>query len=53
MKYYGIGWEWHKSLPVNSENLWIYQNRQKCEICAEMQWMFRIQAILDTCDTKY
>ena len=26
-----------------------YQNRQKCE----MQWMFGIQAIPDTCDTKY
>ena len=25
-----------------------YQNRQKCEIYAEMQWMFGIQAILDT-----
>ena len=31
----------------------ITKNRQKCEIYAEMQWNFGIQAILDTCDTKY
>ena len=30
-----------------------YQNRQKCEIDAEVQWTFGIQAIPDTCDTKY
>ena len=53
MKYYGIGWEWHKSLPVNSENLWIYKIRQKSEIYTGKQWTFGIQAILDTCDTKY
>ena len=35
------------------KNLWIYQNRQKCEIYARMQWMFGIQAILGTCETKY
>ena len=40
--------EWHKSLPVNGENLWNYQFRQKCEIYTEMQWTFGIQAILDT-----
>ena len=43
-----IEWEWHKSLPVNGENLWNYQFRQKCEIYTEMQWTFGIQAILDT-----
>ena len=26
---------------------------QKCKIYAEMQWTFGIQAIPDTCDTKY
>ena len=45
--------EWHKSLPVNSENLWNFQFNQKHEIYPEMQWMFGIQAILDTTDTKY
>ena len=53
VKLYDIGWEWHKSLPVNSENLKFYQNWQKCEIYTEMQWTFGIQAIPDTCDTKY
>ena len=48
-----IEWEWHKSLPVNSENLWNYQIRQKCEIYTGMQWMFGIQAILDTINVKY
>ena len=48
-----IEWEWHKSLPVNSENLWNYQIRQKCEIYTEMQWTFGIQAILDTINAKY
>ena len=41
----GIEWEWHKSLPVNLRN---YQFSQKCEIYTEIQWMFGIQAILDT-----
>ena len=27
-----IEWEWHKSLPVNSEHLWNYQFNQKHEI---------------------
>ena len=45
--------EWHKPLPVNSENLWNYQINQKHEIYPEMQWTFGIQAILDTIDTKY
>ena len=31
----------------------IYQNRQKCEICTEMQWTFGIEAIPGNCDTKY
>ena len=48
-----IEWEWHKSLPVNSENLWNYQIRQKCEIYMGMQWTFSIQAILDTVNAKY
>ena len=43
-----IEWEWHKSFPVNGENLWNYQFRQKYEIYTEMQWMFGIQAISDT-----
>ena len=43
-----IEWEWHKSLPVNSKNLWNYQFSQKYEIYTEMQWMFGIQAISDT-----
>ena len=43
-----IEWEWHKSLPVNSENLWNYQFSQKYEIYTEIQWTFGIQAILDT-----
>ena len=46
-------WEWHKSLPVNSENLWNYQFSQKHEIYTEVQWMFGIQAILDTINAKY
>ena len=33
--------------------LWNYQFSQKCEIYTEMQWMFGIQAILDTIDAKY
>ena len=45
--------EWHKSLPVNSENLWNYQFNQKNEIYTGMQWTFGIQAILDTINAKY
>ena len=45
--------EWHKSLPVNSENLWNYQFNQKHEIYTGMQWTFGIQAILDTINAKY
>ena len=34
----GFGWEWH----VITSQQWIYQNRQKCEICTGMQWTFGI-----------
>ena len=47
-----IEWEWHKSLPVNSENLCNYQLNQKHEIYTEMQWTFGIQAILDNINAK-